>query len=290
MAKRITDATIDNLNKTYVAMTRPCIEMHIFCGTDRDRGSHNDLKPLLNDFASTIEKMRPVELAGNTVNNWYEYGTPSTSGEIAAYKQSQNKKDQRTAPVDVPITRYNVSDIPPELRVRVENASSSHIKAGIRLHSLMSRIGNRDDLERVIAQGIKRGTITRNEDDLCSMDSVKAHVLNPIMDERCRVAAWFDPSNKVYSERTITTASSEAEDGIENLRPDRIVRLPDGRLLVIDYKTGQRKDRRYCRQVASYIEKLRAMGFGNDIEGRIWYIAFDIISDENGNELPWRRD
>ena len=290
VAKRITDATIDNLNKTYVAMTRPCIEMHIFCGTDRDRGSHNDLKPLLNDFASTIEKMRPVELAGNTVNNWYEYGTPSTSGEIAAYKQSQNKKDQRTAPVDVPITRYNVSDIPPELRVRVENASSSHIKAGIRLHSLMSRIGNRDDLERVIAQGIKRGTITRNEDDLCSMDSVKAHVLNPIMDERCRVAAWFDPSNKVYSERTITTASSEAEDGIENLRPDRIVRLPDGRLLVIDYKTGQRKDRRYCRQVASYIEKLRAMGFGNDIEGRIWYIAFDIIIDENGNELPWIRE
>ena len=287
VAKRITDATIDNLNKTYVAMTRPCIEMHIFCGTNRDRSSHNDLKPLLTDFATTSETMYPVMMAENPISGWFEYGKQSTATEIAAFKQSQNKKSQSMTSVDVPITHYVVSDIPAELRVRVENASSSHIKAGIRLHSLMSRIGNREDVERVIAQGIKCGTITRNEEDLCGIDSINEHVLCPIMEERCRVASWFDPSNVVYSERTITTNSSEAEDGIENLRPDRIIRLTDGRLLVIDYKTGQRKDRRYCRQVKSYIDKLRAMGMGPNVEGRIWYIAHDIIIDECGNELPW---
>jgi ATP-dependent exoDNAse (exonuclease V) beta subunit len=108
------------------------------------------------------------------------------------------------------------------------------------------------------------------------------------MDEQCRVAAWFDPANKVYSERTITSASDEAEDGIENLRPDRIVLRPDGRLLVIDYKTGQRNDKRYCRQVRQYIAKLRAMGIADVIEGRIWYIAHDTIIDENGNEVDFR--
>ena len=286
--KRITDATIDNLNKTYVAMTRPCIEMHIFCGTNRDRNNHNDLKPLLTDFATTCERMRPVEMDGDPVNEWFEYGHRSTVAEIIAFKQSQDKKDQSLAVADVPITQYVVSDIPPELRVRVENASSSHIKAGIRLHSLMSRIGDRNDVERVIQQGIKSGTITGDEDDLCSIDSVKTHVLHPIIDEQCRVAAWFDPSNKIYSERTITTASDDMPDGIENLRPDRIVRRPDGRLLVIDYKTGQRNDRRYCRQVKQYIAKLHAMGMGNNIVGRIWYIAHDIIIDEDGKELEFR--
>ena len=286
--KRITDATIDNLNKTYVAMTRPCIEMHIFCGTNRDRNNHNDLKPLLTDFATTCERMRPVEMDGDPVNEWFEYGHRSTAAEIIAFKQSQDKKDQSLAVADVPITQYVVSEIPPELRVRVENASSSHIKAGIRLHSLMSRIGDRNDVERVIQQGIKSGTITGDEDDLCSIDSVKTHVLHPIIDEQCRVAAWFDPSNKIYSERTITTASDDMPDGIENLRPDRIVRRPDGRLLVIDYKTGQRNDRRYCRQVKQYIAKLHAMGMGSNIVGRIWYIAHDIIIDEDGKELEFR--
>ena len=108
------------------------------------------------------------------------------------------------------------------------------------------------------------------------------------MDPQCRVAVWFDPANKVYSERTITMASSQARDGIENRRPDRIVLRPDGRLLVIDYKTGQRKDRRYCRQVKQYIAKLQAMGMGSDIEGRIWYTAHDIIIDENGKELDFK--
>ncbi|MBR6946948.1 MAG: UvrD-helicase domain-containing protein, partial [Muribaculaceae bacterium] len=73
--KRVTDATIDNLNKTYVAMTRPCIEMHIFAGTDRDRNNHNDLKPLLTQFATSTGEMRPVTQAdGNNVEGWFEYG------------------------------------------------------------------------------------------------------------------------------------------------------------------------------------------------------------------------
>lgn len=286
--KSVTDATIDNLNKTYVAMTRPCIEMHIFCGTDTDRKRHNDMKPLLTAFGQGGGIMNPIALSDGTADCWFEYGEPSTADEIAAFKRSQVKKGQGEAPLSVPIKQYTASDIPAQLRVRSENVSSSHIKAGVRLHSLMSRIGDRDDVERVIAQGLKHGTINSAGEDLCSVDSVNVHVRIPIMDNRYRVFAWFDPANKVYSERTITMATDKAEGGIENLRPDRIVLLPDGSLLVIDYKTGQRDDKRYCRQVKQYIAKLRAMGMAEVIEGRIWYIAHDIIIDENGNEVDFK--
>ena len=288
VVKSVTDATIDNLNKTYVAMTRPCIEMHIFCGTELDRKRHNDMKSLLTAFAQGSGLMTPITLSDGSADSWFEYGQPSTADEIAAFKRSQEKKDQGEPPLSLPITRYAVSDIPAQLRVRSENVSSAHIKAGVRLHSLMSRIGDRDDVERIIAQGLKHGTINREGNDLCSLASVNAHVREPIMDERCRVSAWFDPANKVYSERTITMASSQARDGIENRRPDRIVLRPDGRLLVIDYKTGQRDDKRYYRQVKQYISKLRDMGMADVIDGRIWYIAHDTIIDENGNELDFR--
>lgn len=287
VTKHVTDATIDNLNKTYVAMTRPCIEMHIFCGTDRDRNNHNDLKPLLNEFAMGSDKMSPVMIDDNPVASWFEYGVPSSAAEIAAFKLSQSSKKKKSAPTEVPITSYTVCDIPPELSVKTEHMSSSLKRVGIRLHSLMSRIGDRNDVDRIIAQGIKHGTFSNGVDDLCSQANFVAHVRIPIMDQRCRVAAWFDPANTVYSERTITTANAKAEDGIENLRPDRIVRRSDGRLLVIDYKTGQRNDRTHCCKLRKYIGKLRDMGMAERIEGRIWYIALDTVVDENGNMLSW---
>jgi ATP-dependent exoDNAse (exonuclease V) beta subunit len=289
--KCVSDATIDNLNKTYVAMTRPCIEMHIFCGTDADRKHHNHLKPLLSGFAQSAGTMRAITLPDGTADSWFEYGQPSSAAEIAAFKRAQEERDQEEAPLSIPITGYTVSDIPAELRVRSENVSSSHIDAGIRLHSLLSRIGDRDDVERVIAQGLKQGTINNDENDLCGLASVNAHMRDPIMDERCRVAAWFDPANKVYSERTITTANPKAKDGIENLRPDRIVRRPDGRLLVIDYKTGQRDDKKYCSKMKRYMDKLHEMGMApKGIEGRIWYTTLDTIIDENGMELGFCLD
>lgn len=286
--KRVTDATIDNLNKTYVAMTRPCIEMHIFAGTDRDRNNHNDLKPLLTQFAASTGEMRPVTQAdGNNVEGWFEYGEPSNAATIAAYKLSQNKKDSNPVPQEVPITRYNVSAMPAELSVRTENMSSSVKRVGIRLHSLLSRITDRNDVDRIIAQAIKHGSIDSDGDGLCSLASINAHVRTPITDPQCRVSAWFDPANKVYNERTITTADAEADDGIDNLRPDRIVRRPDGTLLVVDYKTGQRNNRSHCGKLRKYIGKLRDMGMQCHIEGRLWYIALDTIVDEKGNVMSW---
>ena len=113
-----------------------------------------------------------------------------------------------------------------------------------------------------------------------------------------RVAAWFDPANKVYDERTISSPMSEerkkelekkgklVDDVIDNLRPDRIVRRPDGQLLVIDYKSGKRDDQEHCEQVQSYIDKLRLIFPGTPIAGRIWYVLRDVIIDEQGHELP----
>lgn len=279
--KQVDDVLIDNLNKTYVAMTRPRTELHIFT-----TGSSNTIAPLLTEFADTTGVMSP----SSTVEGWYEVGTPLTREQMDDLRrQRQGGEPSGVAPVA--ITGYTVNDIPVQLRVRVEHASSSSIDAGLRLHSLMSRIHDRSDVDRVIDDALKHGVITTGHpDDPCGIDSVNAHVRGPILDSGSRVAAWFDPANKVYSERTITTASDSlwAEDGIENVRPDRIVRLADGRLLVIDYKSGQRDDKRYLRQLGRYIAKLRLIFPDAPIAGRLWYITHDLILDERGKVLGFR--
>ena len=276
-----TAVVIDNLNKTYVAMTRPCTELHLFA----DEGKNNDLKPLLQNYVQSSQLMTPVIGSdGQPVAEWYECGVVSSREEIDA-----KRNESPSTALNVPIDRYTVTGIPPSIMVRLEQASGPRVKAGLRLHGLLSQIRDRRDVDRVIARALKHGVITTGDpDDPCGQENVEARVRGPIMDEHCRVSAWFDPANKVYSERTITTADFEpwSKDGMQNLRPDRIIRRPDGQILVIDYKSGERNDKRYCAQVKRYMSRLRAVFPGSPIAGRIWYVTHGLIIDENGHELP----
>lgn len=278
--EQLTAVVLDNLNKTYVAMTRPRTELHMFT----DGGKNNDLKPLLQLFCDSCGDITPVTGADGQPKGWFEYGEISSREAIDAKRPVHQVTSQQVA-----MERYPVNDIPLQVKVRLEHASSASIDAGIRLHSLLSRINDRDDVEQVIDQAVRHGSVTLDPEDICNLDNVKKHVLEPIMADGSRVAAWFDPQNIVYSERTVTTVVPPSlwnEDGIENLRPDRIIRRPDGQILVIDYKTGKRDDKNYLRKLNSYIDRLRRVFPDAPVAGRIWYTHLDLILDENGQEIP----
>jgi len=293
VAKQQADVLIDNLNKTYVAMTRPRSELHLFAKPARGSGSSrrtdhdNDdltLPAILATFAKEI--MTPVMTSAGAPNGWFELGEISSREELEAKRTSSDDED--SASKRMTINQYAVNPIPLKVKVRVDYASSTSIDAGLRLHGMMSRIRDLNDVDTVVSQAIKHGVITDDPDDPCGIDSVERHVVVPIKDPASRVAAWFDPANKVYSERTITSASDSIwdEDGIANLRPDRIVRRPDGQLIVIDYKSGRRDDKRYLRQLTRYINKLSLIFPGTPIAGRVWYVTHDLILDEQGKQLP----
>jgi ATP-dependent exoDNAse (exonuclease V) beta subunit len=295
VAKQQGDVLIDNLNKTYVAMTRPRSELHIFAkparraGYDKRRVSHDDersLMAILTRFGK--DNMTPMVTPTGTPDGWFELGEISTREELDAKRQTD--ESDVTAPTLLPLNQYTVNPIPLKVKVRVDYASSTSIDAGLRLHGVLSHINDCNDVDNVISQAIKHGVITDDSADPCGIDSVNAHVVAPIKDPASRVAAWFDPANKVYSERTITTASDSifAPDGIENLRPDRIVRRPEGTILVIDYKSGERRDKQYSGQVQRYIDKLRLIFPDVPIAGRIWYVTHDLILDVDGKELSLR--
>jgi len=290
--KQQADVLIDNLNKTYVAFTRPRTELHILGkspvatrGSRSGRGSRSatadaapkNLTELMSRLAPAV--MTPMAGSQSPTVSWYEYGELSSRDELAAKSRQRGSAGQ-----SIDVNQYPVMPIPADLRVRVENASSSRIDAGVRLHGLLSRIHDRNDVEIAIAHAQKHGIITDDPNDPCSIDNVNAHVRCPILEQEGQIAQWFDPSNKVYSERTITSASDSlwSPDGIDNLRPDRIIRLPDGSMLVIDYKSGERRDKQYCRQVQRYIDKLRQIFPDTPIAGRIWYIMHDLVIDHTG--------
>jgi len=274
--KQLIDNLIDNLNKTYVAFTRPRSELHIFAKSSDRVDDYKLVTGLLGDFASSGGLLKPMR---DGDEHWFEYGEISSREQLEAKRPSK-----KTVASRADIISYPVTPVPPSIKVRLENASTSQIKAGIRLHSMLSRIGDSNDVDRVIADAVKHGIVTEDPHDLCRLEVVNACVREPILSGEGLVAEWFDPANKVYSERTITTPGQHWGE-IENLRPDRIVRRPDGQILVIDYKSGERHDSKYCRQVRDYIDKLRAIFPGSPIAGRIWYVTLGIIIDEDGIKL-----
>ena len=289
--KQVDDVLIDNLNKTYVAMTRPRSELHVFA-----KGKDSTVAgPLLQFARSGV--MIPVMLEPK----WYELGTPPTRADFKELRRKKELKKQGESKSEKPqveyisVSEYEVHAIPEGLSVRTDYASSAHIDAGIRMHSLLSRIHDRDDVDRVIKQGHKHGVITNDPDDPCSMENFEKHVRQLIMNPDTAVGKWFDPANKVYSERVISSPLSEekrkkmnkdeSDDEIDNVRPDRIIRRPDGTMLVIDYKSGKRNDKKNCEQVQEYIDKLRLIFPDTPIAGRIWYILHDVIIDEHGHKM-----
>ena len=287
VGKQIDDVLIDNLNKTYVAMTRPRNELHVFA-----RGKENSVATPLAMFARDGGLMTAIP----QFDGWYELGVMPRKEDFEAVKEAKRRKnalkpgrDHKRKVSHEAMKGYTVNDLPLELKVNVEHASSSRIKAGIRLHSLLSRIHDRNDVDRVFTLGLKHGTLTDDDTDACGIKSFTEHVVNPIKDSSTRVAAWFDPENMVYSERTVSNVNEVDEDGneIKNLRPDRIIRRPDGTMLVIDYKSGRRRDRKNCSQVQRYIKNLRLVFPDTPIAGRIWYVTHDLIIDENGKTLDF---
>lgn len=312
--KQCTDLLVENLNKTYVAFTRPRSEMHVFTCSDgkskvedpkadsgaKKKSSSKSSGSTLQEPAKNLTELLDVYCVAEMslvdgIKGWFERGSMSSRDEIRA----KMKKPDEDAPEQQPLNQYTIRPIALRVNVRLDNASNPGLDAGRRLHSVMSRVQDRDDLQRAVDEAYKRGVITDNPDDPCNINNVNTLVMGPVKNPASLAFAWFDPANKVYSERTITSAAPPKKDKqeeenkngeieIENLRPDRIVRRPDGKILVIDYKSGQCNAARIKEnrsQVNGYIEKLRSIFPDATIEGRIWYVTHGSIIDENGNTL-----
>ena len=80
-------------------------------------------------------------------------------------------------------------------------------------------------------------------------------------------AVWFQKGNKLLQERTIV--NSEGKE----YRPDRVVKTPDGRTIVIDYKFGEAESKKYISQVKNYMHIISKAIPGCKPEGYVWYVT-----------------
>jgi len=127
---------------------------------------------------------------------------------------------------------------------------------GTFLHSVLSKVNTPADLNKALARQAYRYRLTQGEAEEC-----RAILERALSDERVR--PWFEGFKRAIAERPLTAPHTLR-------RPDRVVWLADGSVVVIDYKFGKHNRVAYREQVRDYMNLLEAAGY-SEVKGCLWF-------------------
>lgn len=268
--KKIARSNImDSLNKTYVACTRAQYELIIYTENNKELGLQ------LSQFLETCRNndISPTPTENCDPDVVYELGKPMLRSDIPALNSDDNalpdNVESRIMPpysVVSDVDRWKLTS--PDIIIDVRGTTRW---VGEMLHKVMERVRTPKNLKKAFGRALHRGMITEEEHDEY-LALLSKRLADP------RVADWFANDNHLMLERSVTIGGNGQK------RPDRVVMKPNGEIIIVDYKFGDRSDdndTKYKRQVAGYKRAVcDALGCRPDcVSGYVWYIhSGDILA------------
>ena len=241
---------MDNLNTLYVAFTRAKEELIVMVPQPKQESV--TIAGLLSVGLSTDEKYNI-----DTENNTYERGNRWIHTPDNASSETE----------ELPMERfYSVSpDERMQLRLHRKGGfyDDEKRKYGLLMHDILSSIEKREDIKTAVSAKYASGEINREDAETLE------HKLTMLMDESM-VKSWFDGSMTVMNEAEILFGNGQSQ------RPDRIMIDQNNNVIIVDYKSGEQKEKYYRRQIEKYVSLIREMGYPN-VEGFLWYISLNEI-------------
>ena len=266
---------IDNMNLFYVALTRAEKSLHIIakqpskdCIGKVEKGKAVDWKDFsqllyayCHQLGWTSKRTESAADGSEITITEYQTSTP--------YNFNKMKRDPVEKVGNLPVPRY--PSIPIDSRLKPSSDASeffsleegetpSEREVGIAMHEILSRVRVPSDLDTSVAASLASALITSE-----GAQEAKSLLAG-------RIAAhpqWFSADVEVLNERAVISVYGEEK------RPDRVLRYPDGRVTVIDYKFGE-PNSSYMKQVRKYMQIYRDMGAEN-VEGFIWYVRSEEV-------------
>lgn len=235
-------AIIDNLNTVYVAFTRAKHFLGILSpapSKDKKSNPFTQEKLLKTFFDNHKEHLSPV----------LKYDE-----DMPYHPQGEELPEIKEEPVS-----FELQDNPIPLIKKTEYQVGNAAARGTTLHAAFSAIIDYTQIEEPITRLFRSGAAQLEG---ITLPEVIEYVNQAISTPEAR--PWFSPENRVMNEQDILTSTTHTQ------RPDRIVFTPDGRVIIIDFKTGAQEER-HKKQVQHYMKLMRQMSFSN-VEGYLWYI------------------
>ena len=269
---------VDNLNLLYVAFTRACKNLIVWCKDEQK----DTVSQLLRESIDCMKEIKMTcnmpELDEEDEENKeendepivYEYGEICISGE-------KKKSDSTNRLVAIPdAVNVKIESLETEIDFKQSNRSadfirgdedeeenlrSQYIRQGQLLHTLFASIDTKEDLiaaiERLLFEGVIESTEKAQE-----IYEIAERALN--LDE---VKDWYSGEWTLYNECSIIYNDEQGK--MQTRRPDRVM-MKGKEVIVVDFKFGKKKPE-YSTQVREYMSLLSEMGY-TDIKGYIWYV------------------
>jgi ATP-dependent exoDNAse (exonuclease V) beta subunit len=242
--------SIDNLNLTYVAITRPKYRLYIYGQINRKTS---------NTVGAEIFALYKKQLNAQLI---YRVPNVDTPAPLPPPDEEECKTLAATY-VQEPINSRLT------LRSRAEDdfAAGTPLAAvdlGILMHLWLSYINTWQDAEPTLLRLIRQGQVTEQQ----AIELRQQFNALQSLIERENHADWFSNQYKVLSEQDILTTSGNMQ------RPDRVM-ISGTHAIVIDYKFGHEQTPSHQEQVRDYMLLLRQMGYTT--EGHIIYVAHNKI-------------
>ena len=270
---------VDNLNLLYVAFTRACKNLIVWCKDEQKdtvsrllRESIDCMKDI--KMVCNIPELNDEDEEGNTEENdepiIYEYGeiciscekkkSDSTNRLVAIPEAVNVKIESLETEIDFKQSNRSADFIRGD-EDEEENLRSQYIRQGQLLHTLFASIETSDDLPAAIERLLFEGVIESAE-KAEEISKVAERALN--LDE---VKDWYSGEWTLYNECSIIYNDEQGK--MQTRRPDRVM-MKGNEVVVVDFKFGKKKPE-YSSQVREYMSLLSDMGY-TDIKGYIWYV------------------
>ena len=266
----VSEKYVDRLNLLYVACTRAVNELMFYytpvkkIKTEQLDGTSLPTTDFLlaNAFsvadAAFCSNNEPLPGLLAPLKNHVDSCVLFEFGEPVDYKAEERKEPMVEMPA---YYSYDNEGIWEMSRIEDLEDMERPRRRGIVLHSIMSGVRNRSDVERAVRRRAARGFIDDDE-----IDGYIAELSEALSDER--VDEWFEGYRRLLRESTIAVPTG---DGVRNYRPDRVVWTSQGTIDVIDYKFGEEEPSGYIRQVKGYMRLISKIYPDVEVRGFLWY-------------------
>lgn len=239
----------DNLNITYVAITRARYKLYIY-GPKYTIGSNKKLK--LSNVGQLVSY-----IFNNDLNDDNSYTSSTSTSATLPPREESTEQSVTSQYVSIPIKERLT------LRSRSEDDFDSEaplaiVDLGILMHLWLSNIQTWEDKDRALQRLINSGQVTHKQADEMQTQMIKLQALIDLYNHN----DWFSNKYQILTEQDIITSSQNT------YRPDRVM-IKDKHAIIIDYKFGKKQSHSYVEQVRNYILLLRGMGY--TCEGYIIY-------------------
>lgn len=268
----------DNINKLYVALTRPKKHLSLIMGLPLDK-DYNIIAEksvakyiykyiLSTSFSVNFSSAMTDPLLYLYNNQDAVYYPPKQSSTTAVGEEENPLIDIKDIAFEENALNYSASKTATEyfFSKSQDNTLDKRL-LGTRLHNLMAEIKCEQDIERLVEKLRRQGDI--------SADNISS-ILSSMM-EYAREYHWFDGSYQVLNEKNIAFFEKDMNNhqSLKEKRPDRLM-IGEDETVIVDYKFAEIDSSLEERQsqVRQYRDLLQQMGYEN-ISCWLWYVEID---------------